>query len=108
MNILDFLFPKTCCGCGKLGSYLCPKCSKEIYQKELFCPYCRRPSLGGATHPLCQKKYGLDGLWSLGLYRDSLAKAIRKLKYRFVSDLGETLVDLMIKYWPQAGNFMQG
>lgn len=65
----------------------------------MVCPSCEKPAIGGATHPLCKKRYGLDGLWSLGVYKDSLKKAVQKLKYKFVRELGEVLVDLMIEYW---------
>ncbi len=99
MNLLDLFFPKICCGCGKWGSYLCSKCIAQITQTELVCPNCERAAIGGKTHPLCQKKYGLDGLWSLGIYQGILRKAIQKLKYRFVQEMAEVLVNLMIEYW---------
>ena len=98
-NLLDLFFPKICCGCGKFGIYLCLKCTKEILQIDLVCPNCEKPAIGGITHPLCHKKYGLDGLWSLGIYRNPLKKIIQKLKYKFVSDVADVLVNLMIEYW---------
>ncbi len=64
-----------------------------------MCPNCEKAAIGGMTHPLCKKRYGLDGLWSLGIYQDPLKKAIQKLKYKFVSQIAETLLDLMIVYW---------
>jgi len=99
VSILDLLFPKVCVGCGKWGSYFCPQCIQNIVQHDLICPQCKRVAIGGATHPGCRRKYNLDGLWSLGAYQNPLKPAIQKLKYKFVSDLGITLVDLMIEYW---------
>lgn len=99
MNLLDLFFPKICCGCGKFGTYLCDQCTKEILQTDLVCPNCERASIGGKHHPLCKKRYGLDGLWSLGIYQNPLKKAIQKLKYKFVTDIADTLTDLMIEYW---------
>lgn len=99
MNIIDLLFPKLCAGCGRLGQYLCPSCVLNIRQTELVCPFCERLAHGGAAHPICRRKYGLDGLWSLGVYSDTLQKAIQKLKYRWVRELAEVLVDLMVEYW---------
>lgn len=99
MNLLDFLFPKFCVGCGKWGIYFCPKCINNITQTNLVCPNCERPSIGGKTHPLCQKKYGLDGLWNLGVYQDPLRKAIGKLKYKLVLEIAVSLADLMVLYW---------
>lgn len=99
MNLFDFFFPKKCCGCGKFGTYFCESCIKTILQSDLVCPSCERPAIGGKVHPLCHKKYGLDGLWSLGIYQNPLKKATQKLKYKFVSDIAESLIDLMIEYW---------
>lgn len=97
--LLDFLFPRLCVGCGQFGGYFCRQCEEKITQLDLVCPICERPSVGGRTHPLCHKKYGLDGLWSLGAYQEPLKTAISKLKYQFVSDITPTLVGLLINYW---------
>ncbi len=99
MRILDLLFPKFCVGCGKWGTYFCPKCIEDITQGDLICPSCEREAVGGTTHPICRSKWKLDGLWSLGAYKDPLRKAIQKLKYSYVSELAEVLTDLMISYW---------
>ncbi|MCL5784452.1 MAG: ComF family protein [Patescibacteria group bacterium] len=99
MKLLDLIFPKFCVGCHKWGTYLCSSCINHITQNELICPICTRPAIGGAVHPLCKRKCGLDGLWSLGSYRGVMQKAIKKLKYRFVTDLAEVLTNLMIEYW---------
>lgn len=99
MKLSDFFFPKKCCACGKFGTYFCEDCIKTILQTDLVCPNCEKPSIGGKNHPLCYKKFGLNGLWSLGTYQNPLKKAIQKLKYKFVSDIAENLIDLMIEYW---------
>lgn len=82
-----------------MGEYLCLSCSQSLVQVELVCPICERAAIGGATHPLCQRGYGLDGLWSLGAYQGALKAAIAKLKYRFVSSLAVELVNLLTQYW---------
>lgn len=97
--ILDLLFPKTCVGCGKFGSYFCPNCIKEIKQTELVCPFCERPSLGGVVHAVCKRRFSLDGLWSLGVYQGSLRLGIQKLKYKWVSEMAKELVDITLEYW---------
>lgn len=99
MNLLDFIYPKKCVGCSKFGIYLCINCSQNILQTDLVCPFCEKLSIGGLTHPVCIRKYGLDGLWSLGIYHDPLRKAIQKLKYKWVSEIADSLVDLLITYW---------
>lgn len=99
VGLLELIFPKVCVGCGSWGSYFCARCQKNILQSELVCPICERAAIGGATHPLCRKRYGLDGLWSLGIYQDPLKRGIQQLKYRLVTDLASILVDLLIEYW---------
>ncbi|MBI2596385.1 ComF family protein [Candidatus Daviesbacteria bacterium] len=106
MNILDLLFPKKCVGCNKLGAYFCPGCISNILQAELVCPGCERPSIGGVTHPVCRRKFGLDGLWSLGVYSGSLRSAIQKIKYRYIKELAEDLVDITLEYWAKSGTFL--
>lgn len=99
VNLLDLLFPKTCVGCGVFGSYLCNDCIKEIQQTELVCPFCERPNLGGVVHAVCKRKFGLDGLWSLGIYQGTLRLAIQKLKYKWVSEMAKDLINMTLEYW---------
>lgn len=98
--ILNFLFPRRCVSCGKVGAYLCPHClSKIILVETPICPVCERPAIGGATHPVCQTRYSLDGLISISAYDGPMRIAIKRLKYRpWISDLGENLVSLIIFY----------
>lgn len=51
------------------------------------------------VHPVCERKYGLDGLWSLGIYENPLRSAIQKLKYKWVNELAGILSNLLIEYW---------
>lgn len=104
--ILDFIFPKNCLSCGKSGGYFCRCCIEKIVQGELICPFCSKPSLGGITHPVCRRRYGLDGLWSLGLYKDPLRKAIQKLKYRWIIELADNLTAIIIEYWVRRSPFL--
>lgn len=97
--LLDLLFPKKCTGCGQIGTYFCRRCMFGILQKDLICPACERFALGGQTHPVCEKRYGLDGLWSLGVYKGSLKHAIKELKYGRVSKFAEVLIDILMEYW---------
>lgn len=41
----------------------------------------------------------MDGLWSLGIYQDSLRSAIQKLKYKWVKQIGLELIEILINYW---------
>ncbi|OGE17049.1 hypothetical protein A2769_03150 [Candidatus Daviesbacteria bacterium RIFCSPHIGHO2_01_FULL_37_27] len=104
--ILDLLFPKKCVGCGNFDSYFCTDCVSNIMQTDLVCPKCEKPAVGGQTHPICRRHFGLNGLWSLGIYEDPLKKAIQKLKYKRVKELSEVLVDVLIEYWAKYQPFV--
>lgn len=82
VKILDFLFPRTCSGCGRRGKYFCELCVNKI---ELA-----RPQIYPASRPFV-------ALISLFAYQDIIRQAILKLKYSFVSDLADELIDLSFR-----------
>ncbi|MBI4999747.1 ComF family protein [Candidatus Gottesmanbacteria bacterium] len=93
--LLGLLFPRRCVSCGRLGNYFCQRCSSIIQIiKTPVCPVCERASIGGKTHPGCQTRYTLDGLTSIWVYEGPIKKAIKLLKYKFVTDLARELVYL--------------
>lgn len=104
--LLDILFPKKCVGCSEIGSYFCQRCISNILQTDLVCPKCEKLAVGGQVHPICKRKFGLDGLWSLGIYQNPLRKAIKQLKYGKVTNLAENLVNIIIEYWAKYGAFV--
>lgn len=104
--ILDLLFPKRCVGCKKDGSYFCQDCISNITQTDLVCPKCEKLAVGGQTHPICVRKFGLDGLWSLGIYQNPLREAIKQVKYGKVREIAPVLVDILIEYWAKYQPFL--
>ncbi len=102
MNLLDILFPKRCVGCGKLGRYFCLDCQKTIRFiafNESICPVCEKLAIDGVTHPACRTKYSPDGLTSFFHYDGVIRKAVKALKYRFVSDLASEFISLVPNPW---------
>lgn len=93
-------------GCRRLDTYFCKSCIENILQKDLICPYCEKMAMGGQTHLICKRKYGLDGLWSLGIYQDPLRRAIKQLKYGKVSNLAAVLADITLQYWAKYQPFV--
>jgi len=69
-----------------------------LLKNEQICPICGKASLGGATHQFCRRPLGLDGLTSIFAYKGVVAEAIKKLKYKFVRDLAEELVELFLSF----------
>lgn len=102
-NPLDFLFPRRCLGCGKISGYFCSSCLEEIKPLQYqVCPVCERPAINGLAHFRCQTRFSLDGLTSIFPYEEAIKKAIGKLKYHFVTDLAEDLINLAAKYLASA------
>ncbi len=96
MDFLDFIFPKTCVSCGRIGAYICKSCFSKIeFVENPVCPECQRQAIGGKTHSGCQKRYGLDGLIVATKYKGPVKAAIQKIKYRFAWDLHKILLDLI-------------
>lgn len=98
MSILDFIFPKKCVNCGKLGFYICADCIKRIeFVEAPICPVCQRQAVEGRTHPGCESRYSLDGLVVACRYLGSVKRAIAKVKYRWIYDIEKVLVELLAK-----------
>lgn len=110
MGILDFLFPKYCVNCKKLGDYICSDCFSYIsFDVFDLCLICNRQSINGLTHKYCRKRLGIDGAFSVLLYKGVVKKIIYNFKYEpnYVSDLGRFLSDLFYEGLIQKESFMR-
>lgn len=97
--VKDFIFPKKCLGCSRWGEYLCENCINYIKVCEKgICPFCQKPSLYGLTHPVCWRPRGLNGLTSVFSYLGSVKNAVIRLKYRFATDLADTILELFLSF----------
>lgn len=96
MSLLDFIFPKRCVICRKVGSYLCATCfTKLSFDVKNLCLICNRPSYNSLTHPACQRKYSINGCFSALSYNKTTQKLIYSFKYKpYLSDLRQVLGDL--------------
>lgn len=96
MGILDFVFPKKCVSCKKLGDYICSNCFAFIsFNENSICIPCNRASLNGLTHPGCKSRYSIDGCFSSVSYNKIAKKLIYNFKYKpYLLDLKNVLVDL--------------
>ncbi len=85
--IKDILFPRYCFGCARWGMYVCISCKSRLQTMRFdICPYCRKKSYFGLTHPSCKREHGIDGLKSIYRYNDVVKKIIMQIKYRLVTD----------------------
>ena len=97
---LDLIFPIEGLGCGREGEWLCSACFKAINLKsEQYCLNCKKTNDFGQFCPTCRLNYDLNGIWIAALYDDRLvARAIKSLKYYFVSSLVGDLSRLLISF----------
>ncbi|MBI3952397.1 MAG: ComF family protein [Candidatus Doudnabacteria bacterium] len=92
-STIDLVFPISCVVCGKEGFFLCQNCLEKLpkvpHQK---CIVCQLPSAFGKTHPDCTTRNTVDGLvCALPYSNQDVDNLIGIFKYKFVSDLAESL-----------------
>lgn len=103
LNILDWIFPVNCLGCGRSGHYLCDACVLTInFNPHQRCAVCNRLAIDGLTHVRCKTSLTIDGVWALSCYRGVMRQAVRKLKYSLVRDLSSTFTNLMLARLPDS------
>lgn len=107
MGILDYVFPKKCLSCKKLGSYLCENCFSYLsFDAKSLCLVCNKPTFNGLTHPYCRKKYAIDGCFSVLPYNKTAQKLIYNFKYKpYLTDLKSVLIDLFYESLIQNEDF---
>lgn len=96
-SFIDYIFPKRCVGCKKFGEYLCSLCFAKIsFAQKYFCGVCSCASYNGLTHPKCESKYSVDGIFPILNYHGLLKKILYQYKYNpHLRDLTEILGDFL-------------
>ncbi|MBI5754376.1 ComF family protein [Candidatus Peregrinibacteria bacterium] len=105
-DLLDFIFPKKCLGCGEEDGYLCPLCKEELrLLKMQCCPSCRTKNSDGkfcGKKPTgdaspCVENFSFDQLLVCLEYSKMhlISKMIVQFKYRFSQDLALVLGKIM-------------
>lgn len=97
MNLLDFIFPRRCLGCGKLGRYFCSQCLLKIEAVSQICPVCAKNSPGGLSHLFCRRRTALDGLITCFAYKNPLKLALKQIKYRKITTIIPEIISLVIR-----------
>jgi competence protein ComFC len=90
-KIIDWIYPPSCCSCGKIGKLFCDDCFSILQTPSIYsCTLCGEPlkkpgiCLRCRTHP--PHFYSLR---SLGYFTGPLRDAIHSLKYQRNFGLGE-------------------
>jgi len=97
---LDLLFPKSCVGCGREGSYICEACRSTLTRMpSLICPKCGRPQINGIMCPDCINwRSNIDGIRSPFRFKGTVRQAVLQLKYKNIRALAPMLALLMYEY----------
>jgi len=100
-KFLNLLFPIECAGCGREDVWLCRDCLLKISPaRQENCFRCGRESALGQTCADCAVQYDLDGVFVAADYDHKVvAELIKKLKYSFARELGETLAEIIELYF---------
>ena len=97
-EVLDWIYPPICGGCGLQGARWCPECSKVTMEiKPPICPICGNPNLTSTPCQRCQSSQPFyKSLRSYTIFAGPIREAIHRLKYQRDVGLGEALAQPMI------------
>ena len=109
MGILDFVFPKYCVNCRKIGSYICDSCFSYIsFNASGLCAVCNRATFNELTHPKCRGRYVIDGIFTGIEYKGVAKKLIYAFKYKpYLTDLKSLLADFLYEALIQKEEFIK-
>lgn len=94
MNILDILFPKSCCICSKNGEYMCERCRKTLKRNLPECYICRKISQHYKTHSKCKDTHTYDSVFVGWEYNNISSTILKKFKYGGAYDVENTLLSM--------------
>ena len=97
---LDFVFPKSCLGCGREGDFICCTCLRSLPRVvPPVCPKCGRTQVNGVICPACVRwNTDLDGIRSPFRFEGVIRQAIHELKYRNLRSLAGRLAIFLAEY----------
>jgi len=97
VKIVEFIFPKTCPICHRIGKDICAKCESAFEPAKLKCSVCSKHNPAGLTCEDCLKKYSPDQLLALYRYDGALKELIHKFKFEDITAAAEYFADELSK-----------
>jgi competence protein ComFC len=92
-EFVDFLLPRECLGCGKIGNFICPGCQNKLpLVYPPICPACGKPQINEDLCSECWKtsRY-TDGIYSVFRFEGIIRNAIHAFKYNNLRAISEQL-----------------
>ena len=102
---LDCLFPQSCIGCGRPGSYFCARCETQLpWIFPPLCPRCGRPQASAILCPVCaQTASALSVIRSPLRFEGAARRAIHELKYHNLRAIAPTLAAYLVRTLQDTG-----
>lgn len=95
MNLIEYLFPRQCILCSRVGYDICPSCFKKLITTLPSCFVCRKLSHSSWSHDKCSD---IHIQYFTGWYMSKdLKKIVEKKKNSGVYSLHEYLLKILIK-----------
>ncbi len=93
---LDLIFPKTCLGCKKEGSFLCEDCLKclevPVGQSCVVCN--KHATVSNQLCDSCRHNFNFNTVFVMGTYEGVIKQIISTLKFDYVEEVAEKLADM--------------
>lgn len=104
-NLVDWVFPPACIGCGLEGVFICSDCFATInFSPTSVCNFCGAYTSKRGFCPVCAKrKPAYAGFRAFASYDGVIRKAILQLKYHNAVGLGRYLAGLLEVTYHRAG-----
>ncbi len=102
-SIMDFLFPHSCRGCGRIGNVLCDRCKDYILtHHQNLCPICKSPNPSGiCTHCTSSTHYcHLPPTFIINERTNLLATLVHDYKYKSIRPLARHFADILDQILP--------
>ena len=102
---LNVLFPQSCIGCGRTGSYVCTLCERQLPRiVPPVCPRCGCPQASTILCPVCAQTAGtISAIRSPFRFESIARKAIHELKYHNLRAIAPTLAGYLVTCLSETG-----
>lgn len=102
-EVIKFVFPCVCIGCGKFSDFICVDCARKLPRLlPPICQRCGKPEPGAQYCPECWKKRnGIDSIRSVFIFEGIIRTAIHELKYYNLHAISGILGEYMALYYSQ-------
>jgi competence protein ComFC len=102
-EVIKFVFPGVCIGCGKFSDFICIDCARKLPRLlPPLCQKCGKPEPSAQYCPECWKKQsGIDGIRSVFIFEGIIRTAIHELKYYNLRSISGLLGEYMASYYTE-------